>query len=246
MPQERTYRNRLLFRDRLISFRTIVKETDLFIRASMNLAARAKESILLHRGYIESFIRQHPDFSTSLVPLQIPKPVPGIIADMMDAGTGAGVGPMAAVAGAIAEHVGHDLLKLSREIIIENGGDIFIQTNQPVTIGIFANRSPLNMRMGLKIDCGGRPMAVCTSSGTVGHSLSFGTADAVTVVSRSCPVADAAATAIANRVKQKSDVKGAINFGKDIKGVKGLVIIINDKAGMWGDLNIVQLQQNKG
>jgi len=245
MHEERTYRNQV-YHDRLISFRTVVKETDLFIRASMNLDAQAKESILLHRGTIESFIRQHPDFSTSLVPFQLPKPVPGIIADMMDAGAGAGVGPMAAVAGAIAEHVGHDLMKLSGEIIVENGGDIFIQTNQAVTIGIFANHSPLNMRIGLKINCSGLPIAVCTSSGTIGHSLSFGTADAVTVVSRSCPVADAAATAIANRVKQKSDVEKAINYAKDIKGVKGLVIIKNDKAGMWGDLNVVQLQQNKG
>jgi ApbE superfamily uncharacterized protein (UPF0280 family) len=245
MHQERTYRNQL-YHDRLISFRTIVKETDLFIRACMNLASEAKESVMLHRGHIESFIRQHPDFSASLVPLQIPKPVPGIIADMMDASTGSGVGPMAAVAGAIAEYVGHDLLKLSQEIIIENGGDIFIRAKRPVTIGIFADRSPLNMRIGLKIDCCDRPMAVCTSSGTVGHSFSLGTADAVTVVSRSCPVADAAATAIANRVKQKTDVKEAINFGKNIKGVKGLIIIKDDKAGMWGDLNVVRLQQNNG
>jgi ApbE superfamily uncharacterized protein (UPF0280 family) len=241
MPQERTYRNRL-YHDRLISFRTIVKETDLFIRAGMNLHAQAKESILLHRGCIESFIQQHPDFSTSLVPLKISRPVPGIIADMLDAASRSGVGPMAAVAGAIAEHVGHDLLQFSQEIIIENGGDVFIRTHQPVTIAIFANRSPLNMRIGLKIDCCDGPMAVCTSSGTLGHSISFGTADAVTVVSQSCSVADAAATAIANRVKQKEDVQEAINFGKDIKGVKGLVVIKNDKAGMWGDIHVVRLQ----
>ncbi|MFC1877075.1 UPF0280 family protein, partial [Thermodesulfobacteriota bacterium] len=184
--------------------------------------------------------------SVSLVPLQIPRPVPGIIADMLDAAARSGVGPMAAVAGAIAEYVGYDLLRFSQELIIENGGDIFIRTHQPVTIGIFANRSPLNMRIGLKIDCRDGPMAVCTSSGTVGHSLSFGTADAVTVVSRSCSLADAAATAIANRVKQKEDVQEAIYFGKDIKGVKGLVVIKNDKAGMWGDINVVQLQQNNG
>ena len=245
MHQERTYRNQL-YDGRLISFRTVVKETDLFIRASIKLDAQAKESVLLHREYIESFIQQHPDFSISLVPLQIPRPVPGIIADMLDAAAGSGVGPMAAVAGAIAEHVGHDLLQFSQEIIIENGGDVFIQTNQPVTIGIFANRSPLNMRIGLKIDCRDGPMAVCTSSGTVGHSISFGTADAVTVVSRSCAVADAAATAIANQVKQKADVHKAISFGKDIKGVKGLIVIKNDKAGMWGDINVVQLQQNNG
>lgn len=245
MPQERTYRSRL-YHKRLISFRTIVKETDLFIQAGMNLHEQAKESILLHRGHIESFIRQHPDFSTALVPLNISRPVPGIIADMLDAAEKSGVGPMAAVAGAIAEHVGHDLLRFSQEIIIENGGDVFIRANQPVTIGIFANRSPLNMRIGLKIDCCDGPMAVCTSSGTVGHSISFGAADAVTVVSPSCSVADAAATAIANRVKQKADIQEAIYFGKDIKGVKGLVVIINDKAGMWGDINVVPLRQNKG
>lgn len=245
MHHERTYRNQLLH-DRFVSFRSVVKETDLFIRASMNLDAEARESMLLHRGYIEAFIQQHPDFRTSLVPVHFSKPVPGIIADMLNAANGSGVGPMAAVAGAVAEHVGRDLLKFSREVIIENGGDIFIRTCQPVTIGIFANRSPLNMRIGLKIDCGEDPMAVCTSSGTVGHSLSFGAADAVTVVSRSCSLADAAATAIANRVKQKEDVEEALSFGKDIKGVKGLVIIINDKAGMWGDLDVVQLQQNNG
>ena len=245
MPQERTYRNQL-DHDRLISFRVIVKETDLFIQACTNLDAQTKESILLHRGYIESFIQRHPDFSASLIPLQFGRPVPGIIANMLDAASRTGVGPMAAVAGAIAEHVGFDLLQFSEEIIIENGGDVFLRTHQPVTIGIYANRSPLNMRIGLKIDSCDGPRAVCTSSGTVGHSLSFGTADAVTVVSHSCAVADAAATAIANRVKQETDVQEAIYFGKDIKGVKGLVVIKNDKAGMWGDIHVVQLQQNKG
>jgi ApbE superfamily uncharacterized protein (UPF0280 family) len=230
----------------LTSFQTVVKETDLLIRAVTNLDSEAKESILRHRGYIEAFIQQHPDFLTSLVPLQLSKPVPGIIADMIKAAAECGVGPMAAVAGAIAESVGHDLLKLSREVIVENGGDIFIRTHQPVTVGIFANRSPLNMRIGLKIDCQNHPMAVCTSSGTLGHSLSLGSADAVTVVSRSCSLADAAATAVANRVKQKEDVKKALSFAKNIKGVKGLLIIKNDVAGMWGDLNVVQLQQNNG
>ena len=245
MHQERTYRNQL-YHDGLSSFRTIVKETDLFIQASKNLDVQAKESILQHRGYIESFIQEHPDFSTSLVPLKILGPAPNIVADMLDASHRSGVGPMSAVAGAIADYVGRDLLHFSKEIIVENGGDIFIQTQQPVNIAIFANRSPLSMHIGLEIDCCDGPMAVCTSSGTVGHSISFGKADAVTVVSKSCALADAAATAIANRVHQKEDIQKAIDFGRDIKGVIGLVIIINDKIGMWGDIKVVQLQQNKG
>ena len=245
MHQERTYRNQI-YPDRLVSFQAIVKETDLHIQATRNLLSSSRESILRHRGYIESFIRQHPEFATSLVPLHIQRPVPEIIAHMLNAAAVCGVGPMAAVAGAVAEHVGHDLLKLSPEIIIENGGDIFMRTYQPVTIAIFAHRSPLNMRLGIKIGGGERPLSICTSSGTVGHSLSFGAADAVTVVSRSCSLADAAATAIANRVRQKRDVQEALNYGKDIKGVNGIVIIINDKAGLWGNLEVVQLKQNNG
>ena len=245
MHQERTYRNQL-YHDRLISFRAVVKETDLYIQSQKNLQTAAEESILLHRGFIESFIRQYPEFAVSLVPLQITRPVPPIVADMLDAAARSGVGPMAAVAGAVAEYVGRDLLQCSPEVIIENGGDVFLRTDKPVTIGIFAHRSPLNMRIGLAMDTRDGAIAVCTSSGTVGHSISFGNADAVTVVSRSCPVADAAATAIANQVKQESDIQDGISFGKDIKGVKGIVIIKNDKAGMWGDLNVVRLQQNNG
>jgi uncharacterized protein len=241
MHQERTYRNHL-YHNRLTPFRCVVKETDLHIRATRNLTREATDSILSHRGQIESYIQQYPDIAVSLVPLNIPEPVPAIIADMITAANRSGVGPMAAVAGAIAEHVGQDLLPFSPEVIIENGGDVFIRTKTPLTVGIYANRSPLNMRMGLEIDSSDGPVAVCTSSGTVGHSLSFGSADAVTVVSRSCALADAAATAIANQVKQKEDVQTAIQFGKHIKGVKGVVIIKDDNAGLWGELKVVQLQ----
>jgi len=240
MHQERTYRN-LLTQDRLIAFRVIVQETDLHVQACTQLSALAKESVLQHRLTIESFIQQHPDFGTAMTPIQISTPAPDIITDMLGAGTQCGVGPMAAVAGAMAEYVGHDLLNYSSEIIVENGGDIFIQTARPMTIGIFAHRSPLSMRMGLKINERGRPISVCTSSGTVGHSHSFGRADAVTVVSRACPLADAAATAIGNRVKHRSDLKHAIEFGKQIKGVKGFVIIKDDQAGIWGDLEVTRL-----
>jgi uncharacterized protein len=240
MSQERNYRKQLR-QDHLATFQTVVKETDLQIQADTNLAVEARESILLHRASIESFIRQYPDFATSLTPLHFKNPLPPIIADMLDAGFHAGVGPMASVAGAIAASVGTDLLNHSSEIIVENGGDIFFRIQHPITIGIFANRSVLNMHIGLEIAADNRPFSVCTSSGTVGHSLSLGKADAVTVVSRSCALADAAATAIANRVHTKSDIQAAVEFGKHIKGVKGLVVIMDDKAGIWGDLNVVRL-----
>ena len=240
MSPERTYRN-LIRQQHLTAFRSVVKETDLHVQAIKPLSRETRESILSHRATIEAFIDQYPEFASSLVPLTFKTPVPPIIADMTLAGMYAGVGPMAAVAGAVAACVGTDLLSYSPEIIIENGGDIFMMTHQPVTIGIFANQSVLNLRLGIEVVCRKGPMSVCTSSGTFGHSLSQGKADAVTVFSDSCPLADAAATAIGNKVQTKSDVDAALDFGKHIKGVKGIVIIKDDKAGIWGDMKIVRL-----
>jgi ApbE superfamily uncharacterized protein (UPF0280 family) len=153
---------------------------------------------------------------------------------------------MAAVAGAIAEYVGKDLLSYTDEVVVENGGDIFIKTGSPVTIGIFAGRSPFSMHIGLRVDPGKKPVSICTSSGTIGHSLSLGKADAVCVISKSCPLADAAATSIGNHVISKTDIQKAIEFGKNIDGVTGLVIIMGDRIGLYGKVEIVPLKIKKG
>ena len=165
---------------------------------------------------------------------------------MVDAGEKAGVGPMAAVAGAIAEHVGSGLLHKCREVIVENGGDIFLKTERPVVVGLFAGESPLSFKLGIRIKPEAFPVSVCTSSGTVGHSTSFGKADAVSVQARSCSLADAAATAIGNRVGSKKNIQEAIGFGRTITGVTGLVVIIGDEMAAWGDLEIVPLRPKKG
>lgn len=244
MQRQRTYRNQIQT-PRLKSFRVVVKETDLFISATRPLDDIAREAVLRYRSQIEKFIQRHPDFLETLLPWNTSEPVPKIISDMADAGREAGVGPMAAVAGAMAHHVGTELLKHSKEVIVENGGDVFIRSLQPVVVGIFANRSPLSRRVGLRIDAKDSPLAVCTSSGTVGHSLSFGSADAACVVSASCALADAAATAIGNRVQLKEDIVGALEFGKKIKEVKGIVVIKDDKIGMWGNLELVSVKEKK-
>ena len=177
----------------------------------------------------------------TLKPWQINGPAPIIVRDMVNAGNKAGVGPMAAVAGAIAEYVGLDLLSSSDEVVVENGGDIFLKTNEPVKIGIFAGKSPLSLRIGFRIDSVKKPAAVCTSSGTVGHSLSLGNADAVCVLSESCPLADAAATSIGNHVKSKSDIQKAIHIGKNISGINGIAIIMGDEIGLWGNLELIKI-----
>jgi len=150
------------------------------------------------------------------------------------------VGPMAAVAGAIAECVGRELLTFSPEIIVENGGDIFIKTVRKRTVGVYAGESPLTGKIGLEIEAGDTPLGICTSSGTVGHSMSLGRADAVVVLSASTALADAAATAIGNRVNQSTDIDAAIEFGRNIGGLKGIVIIVGKSVGAWGDVKLCE------
>ena len=243
--QKRSYRN-LVLKDNLVDFRITVKETDLFVQALKPLEDVTRELVLENRGYIENYIKRYPEFARTLKPWRVRGPESKIINEMALAGEKAGVGPMAAVAGAIAECVGSGLLKHSDEVVVENGGDVFLRLNNPVTIGIFAGTSPLSLRMGICVDSKERPISVCTSSGTVGHSLSLGQADAVCVVSDSCCLADAAATSIGNRVSSKSHIQSAIDFGKHIEGVRGIVVIIGGDVGIWGELKVVPLKLEKG
>lgn len=241
LPQKKFYRN-LINKDRLVSFQVKVKETDLMVSASRNLEAETRELVLKQRCYLENYIEQNPQFLKTLKPWLVLGPKPKIIHEMTVAGEKAGVGPMAAVAGAIAEFVGKDLLSYSDEVIIENGGDTFFKTRVPVTVGIYAGNSPLSLRIGLVVDSTSNPVSLCTSAGTVGHSLSFGKADAVCVMSDSGALADAVATAAGNIVLSGRDIKKAIQFGKNIPGVTGLAIIIGKEMGFWGNLEVIPLK----
>lgn len=242
--QLRSYRNAVLG-SRLVHFQITVKETDLMVSASTFLESAAREQILTHRGYLEAYIDQYPDFQRTLKPWRISGPAPEIVREMALAGEKAGVGPMAAVAGAISEAVGRGLLQISDEVIVENGGDIFLKTRLPVIVGIYAGNSPLSLKIGLKMDSTNHPVSLCTSSGTVGHSLSLGKADAVCVMSDSCALADAVATAVGNRVRSSGDISSAILFGKRIPGITGLVVIIGKDMGLWGNLEVIPLKGKK-
>ncbi|MBU0994227.1 MAG: UPF0280 family protein [Proteobacteria bacterium] len=240
MYQERIYRHHVCSPS-LSSFRVAVKETDLHIQAGRILEKETTASIITHRNEIETCIERYPDILTSLSPIRIKAPLPRIIREMFSAGEKANVGPMAAVAGAVAEHVCRDLLSFSDQVIVENGGDIFLKVDHPVTIGIFAGASPLSMKIGLKINHPGEPFSICTSSGTIGHSLSFGKSDAVCIVASSGALADAAATSVGNRVSSEKDIRHALSFGQTIEGVKGICIIKNCATGFWGDLEVARL-----
>ncbi|MCG2675571.1 UPF0280 family protein, partial [bacterium] len=204
------------------------------------LREEVSNAILKYRNQIEGYIREDPLFQTSLKPLPADGNAPEIIRTMQEASLKVGVGPFASVAGAIAEFVGRELLKYSKEVIVENGGDIFLKTLRKRRIGIFAGKSKFSNRLALEISPDETPLGVCTSSGTVGHSLSFGRADAVVVVSGSTSLADASATAIGNLIKKKEDIPRGIERAKKIEGLKGVVIIKDDKLGVWGDLRLIR------
>jgi len=240
MYEERTYRN-LVKTDDLVTFEVIVKETDLLIRAAKDISREARESVLKYRHQIETYIERNPPFQGSLSPLLDDPYAPGIIREMIRTSQAAQVGPMAAVAGAMAESVSRDLLELSQEVIVENGGDIYLATSRERTIGIYAGASPLSLKLGIVIQPEDSPLGICTSSGTVGHSLSFGKADAVCILSKSAALADAAATAVGNRVQEGKDIDRGLEKGKEIEGVLGTLIIVGEKVGVWGDIRLTKL-----
>jgi ApbE superfamily uncharacterized protein (UPF0280 family) len=240
MYQPRTYRC-WIKDDDLVSFNVTVKETDLYIRAASNLEAEALKAVIKHRTPLEEYIKSHPRFLHSLEPCSVEEDTPAIVGVMAQAAQIVGVGPMAAVAGAIAEAVGKDLLVCTPEVVVENGGDIFMKISRTRLIGVYAGGSSFTGKIALEIGPEETPLGVCTSSGTVGHSISFGIADAVIVLSRSTALADAAATAIANRVRSADDIDVAVEQAQAIDGLAGVIVIKDDKIGMWGSMKLVSV-----
>ncbi len=241
MGEPRLYRERAGNRH-LAGYRVCVKETDLWVQTETRLEAEVREAVMRHRACIESYIDDLPQFFSAMAPVGFSGPAPGIVRDMLAAARAANVGPMAAVAGAMAGQVGEELLGRSREVLVENGGDIFVKLGAPFTLAVDAGASPLSYKIGLRLDASVRPLGVCTSSGTIGHSLSFGRADAVCVASDSCALADAAATAIANQVQAPEDIDAAIAFGREIAGVSAIAVIVGDRLGVWGNTAIVPVR----
>ena len=236
--EERIYRS-LINKDNLTSYNVKIAESDLLISSDSNLTDIALKSLARHRHSLETYIKSHPDFLTSLLPLPEDDLAPPIVRDMLAKSKICGVGPMAGVAGAVSEFVGYDLLDQTENLIIENGGDIFIKSENKLITSVYAGESALSYNVNFIVKPEETPLGICTSSATVGPSLSFGKADAVCVISKSATLADAAASAIGNNVKNKKDIKPALNFGMKIKGVTGIIIILENEMGAIGDVEFI-------
>ena len=241
---DRTYRN-LLEPGNLVSCFVRVKDTDLHILADQDVTLPAQDLALQYRLQVEAYIIKYPEFARSLVPVSRDDLAPPLIKEMIQGSRIAGVGPMAAVAGTIAEYVGRALIKNGcLEVMVENGGDIFLWRTIDCRVAIFAGESPLSNRVGVRLKAADMPTAVCTSSGTVGHSLSFGKADSVTVIASSAALADAVATRLGNEAGQSgggdSGIKKALEIGRQIDGVRGVVVICDELIGAVGEIELIK------
>ncbi len=241
----RRFYRRLVAPRSLAVFQVKAGETDLHILAAdRRLQALAADRVLFYRRQLEHFLGRHPQVREQLFPFAVPEGelVPPVVATMVQAAARAGVGPMAAVAGALAEAVGRDLQAHSPVVLVENGGDLFLAGEREYTVAVFAGRSPFSGRLGLRL-CRSEPFAagVCTSSATVGHSLSFGRADAVVVYAASAALADALATAAANRVRRREDLQPVVESLWEREDVHGAVAILGEQLAAAGEVELVPL-----
>jgi len=238
--EPRTYRD-FDESDGFKAFRVVVETSDLYVKALCSLEKETEALIKKYRAQIEWAIERRPEFLTSLKPLEEDSADSPIVARMIGAGRKAGTGPMAAVAGAVAEFVGQELLQRSPEVIIENGGDIFLKVARPIVVGIFAGNSRLSGRFGIQVQPTVLPIGICTSSGRVGPSLSLGVSDAATIISKDTALADAVATAMGNRIRSDRDLKAAVEWAMTIPGVGGALAALGDKMAILGDLELAPL-----
>lgn len=235
MEKTRYYRTSIYNSD-LVNFKVQYYESDLFICARSVLKEKALEFLRFYHDQVRDYCQENPLFEKSLKPLRIAPEAPPIIKTMLVCSRKAGVGPMAAVAGAIAESVGRKLMQYSKDVIVENGGDIFISSKRKRKIGLFAGPGSIFNKLIFYINAGQTPCGICTSSGKLGHSLSFGNTQATTIIAKSSALADAYATAFGNMVKSDADIDLALKAVKRKKEIKGAIIVTASKIGTYGNI----------
>lgn len=242
MYTERTYRC-WSGRGSAARFNVTLGESDLDIQCDADRRAAALRKLAALRRDLKHHIVRDPAYRTSLVPVAVPRDAPEVVRAMADAASLWDVGPMAAVAGAIAQIVGEAIASDGERVIVENGGDIYARADGLVRCAVYAGeRSPFRDRLAFAVDARDG-VGVCTSSGVVGPSLSFGKADAVVVIAKSAAIADAAATAIANRIRTPADVGPVVEQASGGPGLRGLVACCGDRLALWGDLELVESER---
>lgn len=211
------------------------KDTNLRVASpAFDLVTR---TVVDQRRTLERYIARHPEFLSSLVPVVLLDEAPEVARRMAAASVLTGLGPMAAVAGTLAQMGAEAAMDAGcPEAIVENGGDIFIHSNTEVTIGIYAGDNAIAGKLAFRLDPATLPLALCSSSSHMGHSLSFGRCDLATVVARDGALADSAVTLVCNLIKSERDLTPVLNDVGAITGIDGILAVKDGKIGLWGRL----------
>jgi len=222
-----------------------VRETFAWISADEREYIKlAKRSILQQRRELERFVRWHPYFVVTLDRYELEEDergvhgeAPEVVRRMIEATSNFSIGPMAAVAGALAEFAVEAMRDAGASYaMVDNGGDIALLTDRELLVGIHAGQSPFSNKVALRLGPSSSVRGICTSSGTVGHSISFGIADAATVLSPSATLADAAATALGNAVTSPESAATAFDAISHVPELEGALVICKDVLATWGKL----------
>ncbi len=237
---QRQYRKVYTQRKGEISFQIVLEESDLHVIANTHMATAMLKTLGLLRADIKSWQSLYTDFRSSLVPLPIPQSAPEVVKRMYIAAKKAGVGPFAAVAGTIAHMLAEDFVSQSSNIIIENGGDLYMYSQTPRVVALLSNPNS-GASLGLQFSANDFPLALCTSSATIGHSLSLGQGELAVVRSKDGALADTVATALGNRLQDAASLEQAMQFAQNINGVEGIFVQCNEAIGVWGKMELTHL-----
>lgn len=223
-------------------FQVVVEETDLWVVASLDLRREVEALVRSLRGQLKAYIALHPEFLTSLAPVAANPGAPDIARRMALAAEACGVGPMAAVAGTMAELVAREFVERTPEILVENGGDCFLCSTRERVVGLLPDPEA-GVSVGLRLAPEDFPVSLCASSGRIGHSLSFGRGDLVVVRSPSGSLADAAATALSNKLKSSRDLEQVVAGAKRLEpaGVQGVFAQCDGRLAVWGRMELAAL-----
>ncbi len=243
LSAHRSYREAITPQKGEVTFQIVVEQTDLFVTAGRDLSEPMLELVHSLRGELKNFMLLNPGFRESLRPVPAPDTAPRVAREMARAASLCNVGPMAAVAGTFAQLVADHFAPISPNLIVENGGDIFIHSTRERVVALLGDPAS-GARLGLRLKKNDFPVSLCASSAFIGPSLSLGQGELVVVRSRSGAFADAAATALANLIDSGDDLDLVLARARKMAplGLEGVFAQAGGKLGVWGKMELVALE----
>lgn len=227
----------------LFSLHLVFKQTDIWLKTE-GKPDRQQAEMFLKRAYedIEGYIACDRVFLHALHPVRVSETAPDIIREMSRYSEEADVGPMAGVAGAIAEYIGRRISLNHRLIFCNNGGDIYYRSPKEESFSLSAPGSPFDNKIRICVPSSTEGKGLCTSSGTFGHSINMGRAYAVSILAKSACLADVWATAVSNRIRSHLDLEHILEWCAEKECIEGVVILVDDYLAAWGDIRLTQAE----